>query len=109
MLKIPKSFKIFEQTISVVWEEELLNNANAVGQAQYRYNTIALQPSTVGKPRTHEQIMSNFWHEVFHFIFFYLGDYTIGKIKLRREERLLDMLGLVMHQILVSSEGDISS
>lgn len=106
-LGIPKSFKIFGQTITIAWDEELVNNDDAVGQARYRYNMIALQPSTAGKPRTKDQLMASFWHEVFHFLFYLLGDYAIGKTKLRKDEKLVDMLAQALYQVLTSADGEL--
>ena len=106
-LGIPKSFKIFAQTITVIWDEELTNVDDAIGQARFRYNTIALQPSMAGKPLTSEQIIQSFWHEVFHFILHKLGGYKIGDTRLSSDERLVDLLGSALHQVLASAEGEL--
>ncbi len=104
-MRIPDRFKIFGQTISVVWDKELINEDSARGQAVYRCNEIRLQPSTEGHPISDDQLEKSFLHEVFHFMF-YLLDYKVGKVSLRSDERLVDLLAHTLHQVLTSAEYD---
>ena len=108
-MRIPNRFKIFGQTISVIWDKELTNEDDARGQAVYRYNEIRMQPSTEGKPLSDGQIEQAFLHEVFHFIFFLLGDYVVGDVKLRKDEQLVDSLAHAFHQVLTTAEYDTES
>lgn len=105
-MRIPVHFKLFGQTITVRWDKELVNEDDSRGQVSYRRNEIRLQPSTEGNPIPVEQIEQSFLHEVLHFVFYLLGDYKIGDVKLRNDERLVDLLALALHQVLTSAKYD---
>ena len=104
-MRIPDRFKIFGQTITVEWDKQLTNEEDSVGLAVYRRNAIMLQPSTEGKPLSDDQIEQAYLHEVLHFAFKRL-DYKVGDVKLSGDERLVDLLANVLHQVLTSAEYD---
>ena len=104
---IPKAFTLFAQRIPIVWDKELINEDDAWGHAAYRRNVIRLQPSTEGQPRTPQQVEHTFWHEVLHLVFYLLGDYCVGDVRLREDETLIGLLSHAIQQILETAEYEV--
>ncbi len=98
---IPARFKIFNQTIKVVYKRNLLDAKGFVGEWDGSRNTIYLQQSTRKYPRTKEQIEQTFFHELFHCILA-----TLSYENLSEDEPLVDRLGMAMHQIFEQIEND---
>ena len=94
-MKIPTSFQLFGQTIRVEMVEDLLENEDATGVALYRKNMIQLQCPSAACNRPPVQAEATFCHELMHWIF-----YVIGEDELRKNEKLVDLIGRLLHQAL---------
>lgn len=98
-LNVPLRFKLFGETIDVVWDNELNNRDNANGMSNYRYSRIELQPNTKAIFRSKEQVEQSYLHEVVHFILA-----AIQEEKLRTDEKFVELFSKALHQVLTTSE-----
>lgn len=105
-MELPTRFKLFGQTISVMFSPERFTDSDGLyGFSCYRKNEIQLRPSTETLPFTHEQIMQTFWHELTHFILFYAGAAYGGKTDyMHQDEGFIDIVGSLLHQAVESFE-----
>ena len=94
-IKIPKSFKIFNQTIKVIFKKNLIDKQGAFGLWDYNKNTIYLQPSTRKHILTKEQIHSTFLHEASHAIL-----NLMGEDKLSANEKFISSFSNSLHQLI---------
>lgn len=103
--RIPIRFRLFGQTIRVVWDPEMRHSDDHTGQARYRFNEIRIQPSVEGSPRTADSIEHTFFHELMHWVLYYAGwAYEAGKRDLHDDERLVDLCAGLLHQALTTME-----
>tara|TARA_Y100000034_G_C6675593_1_gene296789 strand:+ start:310 stop:669 length:360 start_codon:yes stop_codon:yes gene_type:complete len=98
-MNIPKRLKILSHTIEVDFQENLWHEENVWAQCNYRNNTIKIQSNTATIPRSDSQLKASFWHEVFHYVFYYLQ-----KPKLEKNETLVDSIGQIITQIIETME-----
>lgn len=104
MLRIPKAFKLFGQTIAVEWVHRLTEEQDAVGEARFRKNCIVLQQNNEEISRPQTQIEATFCHELVHWIFFMMDEDD-----LRKNEKLVDNFGRLLHQALTTMEYETES
>ena len=102
-MRIPASFFLLGQRITVEWSDEVIENDDATGLALYRKNRIVIQRNTHGVNRPQDQIERTFCHELVHWLLF-----TAGEHDLRNNEKLVELLGALLHQALASAVYDIS-
>lgn len=95
---IPKSFKLMGRTIDVELCERMMSENGLLGTAVYDKGLIKLQASSIKRDQQ-EQI---FLHEAVHH---WLK--AMGKDGLCSDEAFVDMLASLIHQYLVTQEGDI--
>jgi predicted SprT family Zn-dependent metalloprotease len=100
-IKIPESFDLFGQTITVKYDENLGFDKQCYGIADYDKNLILIQPDVKGCNRGINQIEQTYLHEVTHFIL-----HRCGYSKLTRNEDFVDSFSNALHQILKTSEYD---
>jgi len=96
-MKIPKKFNLIDEEISVKYDNTLLHESNAYGLANFIKKEISLYDDI---PGGEYQV---FLHEVIHLI--------LDKIyykELARDEQFVDLLSSSLHQMLITSEGDLS-
>ena len=96
---IPKSFEIFGHTIKVKYFNDLVQRTDNVGEASFRTNEIHLQKNCKGVQRPESQMEQSFWHEAVHMIFNQLNE-----PELRGNEKLVDMVGSCIQQILKTAK-----
>ena len=99
--KIPASFWLYGQKISVVMVPDLIEQQNAVGEALYRHNIIRLQRNTESVNRPPSQIYVTFFHEMLHMIF-----EVLGEDELRKNEKIIDSMAQLLHQAFITFEGE---
>lgn len=92
---IPKSFKIFGQTIKVQLSKTLHKEEQAVGLWLSNENKIKLQVSTKEYPVKEENIEQTFYHELVHCIL----DKT-GHNDLSENEEFVERFSQALHQVL---------
>jgi hypothetical protein len=88
-MKIPSSFKLAGQTISVVLDSELHTNCKILGQAVYAKQQILLDSGKCSQ----EQMEQNFIHELLHWVFFIMNE-----DELRNNEKIIDLTAHMLHQ-----------
>lgn len=98
-MKIPKRFQLMGKTIRVKWDDALIYDRESIGRSNYRENTIVLQKSTKSEPMNVENQEHVFLHECLHHIFD-----VLGHSDMRTNEKLIDQISGLLHQIFVSSE-----
>lgn len=98
-MRIPVSFMLFGEKITVERCEALLEKDSCVGQALYRKNAIELQTNTpsVLRPSTHIEV--TFLHELLHWIFYVLEEH-----ELKENEKLVDTMARLLHQAISTAE-----
>jgi len=92
---IPARFKLFNQTIKVVYSRTLIDKQQAFGMWDEKKNTIYLQQSTRKHKLTREQIESTFCHEVTHACLDLMGEH-----KLSENERFVSGFSQLIHQFI---------
>ena len=95
-MKIPKRFKLFGETINLMFDEKLEEKTDAVGQAHYRYNEIKLN---YNDKRPREYIEVTLWHEIILFILD-----RINEKELRENEQFVNMISQLIHQAITTME-----
>lgn len=92
-LRIPTSFQLFGQTITVRYDPTLVHETDCVGSSRYRHNTILIQPSQAGQDRLQSQIEQTFCHELVHYILRFLNEDDLNK-----SEKFVDLFAGLLHQ-----------
>lgn len=102
-MRIPKSFNLAGQTITVEYDDNLTQDTECAGIAKYKVNKILLQPAGAFRPQVH--VESTFCHEFTHFLLYYAASfYKSNSDHLHQDEHLVDMVGQLLHQALISME-----
>lgn len=100
---IPESFEILNRKIKVIVDHEGRMDGTLVGQANFDRCEIQLSPSLV-RHGTPELVEAVFWHEVWHIMC-----NVLGQKELDEDERLADLFGGAIAQVLRSSRGAVES
>ncbi len=99
-MKIPTSFKLFGQKISVVFEKSLNGQFGNAGEARYTENKIALMPDIEGvhnRPDDYQEQV--FCHELTHHILNQMCERDLNN-----NEKFVDIFGSLLHQALSTAE-----
>ena len=100
-MRIPKSFMLFGETITVEYNDEMRDAEDKDGYACYRKNKILLDKRcTVATQEYREHI---FCHELVHWLMFRSGEKFEA---LNGDEDAVDRLALLLHQALTTMEYD---
>ena len=104
-MKIPKRFRLYGQVISVVWDKDLRNEADATGHAVFRNNKVIIQKSLKGCPRTREQLEQTFLHELTHWILYSMSEKWDEKEGwMHQDESHITKFAGLLHQALTTME-----
>ena len=95
-MKIPKSFQVFGETITIRYDSKQLDDHDAWGRWVSKENTITLMEN--GLPD--DKMQKIFWHEVAHVIFDKLRFHDLAHKE--NEEYLVEIIGQIMNQIINS-------
>lgn len=98
-MKVPKSFYLHGQRISVRMVDHLTSENNALGEARMLKNEIALQQNTNGFGLPQSQIEQTFLHELTHFILHHMGQNDLCE-----EEAFVDVFSSLLHQALTTAD-----
>lgn len=107
-MKVPSSFKLYGQTITVNFKEDLhLDNQRSAGLADYNTNTITLKPRTDSYPVGDDKIEQKFWHELMHLVLYHAGPSVSKDIEVPcDDEGFVDTVSCLLHQAINSFEGE---
>lgn len=98
-MRIPQSFNLFGQTITVEFRKSLYKTHKACGLWVAVENKILLQDSTKYYKITQLQIEQTFFHELVHACL-----ELAGYSDLSADERLVDTFASLIHQALVTQK-----
>lgn len=101
MRSIPSEFEMMGHTIEVQMSETLVEDTGAYGISHFTKNLIVLQTPT--REVSMSFIVQTFFHEVAHFIMFYMGEH-----KLNDNEKFIDVLGNCIYQVMRTKRGKAS-
>ena len=97
-MRIPKSFKLFGQTITVLWCDVLKGKkSNCLGKAKSSENRIELRKPTEAMPFSKMEMI--FWHEAIHTILS-----SLGERKLSLNESFVRKFAHALYQVLDTME-----
>jgi hypothetical protein len=102
-MKIPKSFQLGGHTISVRFDDTLLHQNDALGEARYRDFEIVLQKPTKDNPIPPTKLEQVFLHEKVHFLFYIMNEHD-----LRGDEKIVDLLATLFHQSVKTEKGSLN-
>jgi predicted SprT family Zn-dependent metalloprotease len=102
-VNIPTRFKLFGQTINIVYPEHVFREKDGYeGFATYRTNEIQLRPNSTLSQEAKEQ---TFFHELTHFILYHAGASYSGKTEfMHQDECFVDMVSNLLHQAISTFE-----
>ena len=103
--KIPSSFKLFGETITVEYDPAMLHNEDVYGWASYRQDKIILQPRSEQIPITEEALQQAFFHEMMHHILYLAGEESFDP-PLHKREYLVNRIASLLQQALHTAEFD---
>jgi len=92
-MKIPKEFKLFNETIKVIIKDDLQLRDDKFGEAHHRYNEIHLDKNITNK----EILEATLFHEITHMI---LG--KMERYELSNDEKFVNVLGQLINQAVNS-------
>lgn len=96
---IPKTFKLFNQTIKVKLLKTLIDKEKAFGIWDYNKNIIYLQESTRKHKINKEQIESTFIHEAVHASLDLMGEHELSE-----NEKFVHTFGNLLHQFIIETK-----
>ena len=97
--KIPESFHIFGQKITVRRVESLTGTQGALGHAYIDQNRIDIQTSLEGNQIPEENLMRVFWHETLHQVLA-----ALSYKEQCDDEHFVDTLAHALHQVTMSAD-----
>lgn len=98
-MKIPKSFELIDQTITIEFDDRLTVDHDCHGMVEYDLNKILLSPDDKAFPWNEDQQFHAFLHEMTHFIF-----KRIGEDKLTKNEKIVNLFSRALHQIMKTAK-----
>lgn len=101
-MRIPLSYESMGRTVRTKFRKKMSHEDGFVGKAVHQENVIYLQPTSECSPIPRESLESYYCHEVMHGMFA-----SIGRADLSRDEAFIDQVSGLLHQFLVTSEGEL--
>ena len=93
---IPKNFKLYGQTISVVIDTDACRKEDAIGLADDAGDKIVLADTDVrGNRLPFDTIEQTFYHEAIHHVFWKAGHKDLAK-----DEDLINRVSSLIHQMI---------
>ncbi len=99
---ISEKFSLMGNKITVKYDPGLIHREGDVGRTAYRDLRVILQPTVEGFPLQENEILRVFCHELVHYIF-----HSLNRIDLRDDEVVVDNVGSLLHQFLITREGEL--
>ena len=95
---IPKSVELLDQTINIVYKDDMTDKEDIVGRCRYRTNEIEIQ-----EPKKHnmpdDQVIRTYFHELVHFILDVMKEEELNK-----KEEFVDTLAGYIYQSIKTSK-----
>ena len=96
---IPKKFKLLGHNIKVRYDNNRMDDMNALGLCEPTFNVLSLAKKTGGKKMPKSTIEHTYWHEVTHRILRAMGENDLYK-----NEAFVDNFAGCLHQVIKSSK-----
>ena len=96
---VPKSFFIFGHEFSIVFQDELIQEEEAVGTYRHGKHLITIQNNKKGATILKSRQEQTFFHELTHCILDQMGEE-----KLYHNEKFVDLFSQCLHQILKTAK-----
>jgi len=104
-MKIPKTFKLFAETVKVIYNPILDAKEKCIGQAvYYPKGLISIQSSFPGTEIPLDSRITTFFHELFHFLF-----YRLGYTNFSNDETLVTQLSGIFCQVFLTMKGPLDN
>lgn len=98
-MKIPKKFKLFGTTISVVWNNKYCNDKNVYGENSYSESKITLSTTHGVDDLSEDKILDTFYHEKVHAILT-----AMNERELNDNEKFVDVFAKLLRQSDITAE-----
>lgn len=92
-MKIPKKFKLFGTTYTVVFDDERLEHEDSYGLHEAPQTLITLAKAYRGVKYSDDFVIDSFYHEKAHALL-----YSMGEFKLNKNEKFIEVLGKLLRQ-----------
>ncbi len=92
-MRIPKSFKLFGTTISVVFDNKYCNDNSRYGESDYSQSRIVLSKTDGVNPLSEDRIIDTFYHERVHAILDAMHERDLSA-----NEKFVDVFAKLMRQ-----------
>ena len=93
--KVPRKFKLFGETINVIFKDNLLMRKDRFGESDYRHNEIIIE----SKLANNEIKEAVFYHEIVHMILSKMEEHDLCE-----NEKFVNTLGQLINQALKTME-----
>lgn len=98
-MNIPKKFKLFNTTYTVVFDNEKMDDRNAYGVSDYSASKIILSTKDGINDLSIDRIADTFYHELTHAILDMMHERELSK-----NEKFVDVFGKLMRQAIDTAE-----
>lgn len=96
---IPKRFKLFANTISVVWDNKLMELKGNLGNYIHGKRIITLSNTSDGVVLSNDSMTDTFYHEVVHAIL-----HEMDREDLSLDDKFVDLLSKLIRQFVETQE-----
>lgn len=97
-MKIPKSFKLFGTTYTVIWDNKIMNDMKNYGVSDYSKSEITLSDKIGDEKLSNDKIMDTYYHERTHAILDMMNERDISL-----DEKFVDVFSKLLRQADESS------
>lgn len=97
-MKIPKSFKLFGTTYTVIWDNKRMNDMKNYGVSDYSKSEITLSDKIGDEKLSNDKIMDTYYHERTHAILDMMNERDISL-----DEKFVDVFSKLLRQADESS------
>ena len=92
-MRIPKSFKLFTTTITILLDNQRMNNESSLGISEHTKNTITLTDKYKGNELNSDVITDTYYHEKVHTILD-----AMGESDLSGNEKFIEVFSRLLRQ-----------
>lgn len=92
-MKIPKSFKLFATTITVIFDNRMMNEKQRYGEARYSQSQIVLAETDNHERLSEDKMLDTFYHEKIHSILDAMNERDLSS-----NEKFVDVFAKLLRQ-----------
>jgi len=98
-MKIPKRFKLFSTTYTIVWDNKRMNDRREYGLCDYSKSEITLSTTIGTEGLSEDKILDTYYHERTHAILDMMNERDLSS-----NEKFVDVFSKLLRQADESSE-----